>query len=812
MELEKDAVLTALRQTIEQPTLASARALESVLRRVGMPSKVFGRLNQKSSIDAAAESDRGITERIANAFDASVTAARQLSGMRNSEASLTPRNAAQRFLNSDRDACDWHPVEKSVEFGKPSIQFWPEDEGVDLRYRKYKSPLGLVTVLVRDTALGISRDRMSRTILDLNSDDKLKTFEAIGQFGHGGSSALAFCELCLIVSQPRFDNGNKEFFWTLIFPEPEGEASKQSIARKWFADTDGYPLRASTQAFPSLALALPGTSIWHFGYNRGDWLKTAVGIHQDTPAGRFGRLFFSYPLPFEIRGEFARGDTSSGIRTVKGAYFRLLEDKKNKGEEVVEYRSGEKSETLIVDSESYGQFSVFVFVLRDRSTVRNYVEKSHPVVITLNGQNHGEMTSHILADANLPEVATSSIVEVRLDGLEEEALSNIISNSRETPKNTPFTRALKQRVTRLLEADEALAEIERRRHEEKAKQSSQELNKKITRFLSSILSDAAAEPSEKSGGDAPGKRGGGARGKPRPEVPAADPPHILQFISDTALLIPEGTAKLARFKSDARPPRYSFHRDNPRCFAHLELNDDAKDQITIAGKADVDGRGYGSVTLSCAEQPKSPVTEPKTAGVLVLSLQCTDGRLINTEVPIGIKPKPAERQKKRTQAVQPEIVFCAPEGHDHVALAEAIAEEKVNPFGAYLEKYRDALEVKDVDCAYWGEGSERDGSSVLTVEINVTHPQFQTLVRACSTPDELVQAKERIVQDIVLDCYQHCFRLDAVPQIVHEQVVTETDELQRAAEICLNYDKALRMAMLERRVVAKNSMGSSATW
>lgn len=527
----RDAVLTALRQTVDQPTLANARALESALRQARVSAKVFGRLNQKSSIDAAAESDRGITERIANAFDASLTAARRLSGMYSSDSSLTPRNAAQRFLNPDRGSCDWRPVDKSVDFGKPSVQFWPEDEGVDLRYRKYKSPEGLVTVLVRDTSLGISRERMSETILDLNSDDKLKTFEAIGQFGHGGSSALAFCELCLIVSQPRFDSGNQEFFWTLIFPEQEGEASKQSLVRKWFADDDGFPLRAPTQAVPSLAGSLPGTSIWHFGYTRGSWLKTAVGTHQDTPAGRFGRLFFSYPLPFEIRGEFARGDTASGMRTVKGAYFRLLEDK-SRGDEVVEYRSGEKSETLIVDGETYGQFSVFVFVLRDRGTVRNYVERSHPAVITLNGQNHGEMTSKILADGNLPEVATSAIVEIRLDNLEEEALSNIITNSREYPKNTPFTRALVQRVSSLLEADEALAEIERRRQEEKAQQSSQELNKKITRFLSSILSDAASDPSEKSGGDAPGKRGRGGKGKPRPEVPAADPPHVLEFISE----------------------------------------------------------------------------------------------------------------------------------------------------------------------------------------------------------------------------------------------------------------------------------------
>lgn len=41
--------------------------------------------------------------------------------------------------------------------------------------------------------------------------------------------------------------------------------------------------------------------------------------------GRLGRLFFSYPLPSEIRGEFARTDTKDGRRTIKGAFYRLAE-------------------------------------------------------------------------------------------------------------------------------------------------------------------------------------------------------------------------------------------------------------------------------------------------------------------------------------------------------------------------------------------------------------------------------------------------------------------------------------------------------
>ena len=71
---------------------------------------------------------------------------------------------------------------------------------------------------------------------------KLQEFEAIGQFGHGGSSALAFCESCLIVTQPRFDRRKNEFYWTLIFPEREQAESKQDVIRKWFCDVDQQPL------------------------------------------------------------------------------------------------------------------------------------------------------------------------------------------------------------------------------------------------------------------------------------------------------------------------------------------------------------------------------------------------------------------------------------------------------------------------------------------------------------------------------------------------------------------------------------------
>ena len=791
-----DTVRRTLHELIANPSMALARQLEKHLTDSGYHKEIFGRVNQKSSIEAASESDRGVTERIANAFDASLTAARKLSGMQTSDPNLTPRKAAQRFLNPEREASAWHPQHAAIRFQMPMIQFWPEQPGTKLRFKRYHADSGLCTFLVHDSSLGIARDEISETILNLNSESKLQTFEAIGQFGHGGSSALAFCESCLIITQPRIGGSPDEFYWTLIFPDAETRASKQAYVIKWFAAQDGQPLVGKKSDFPALTSLLPGTSLWHFGYDRGNWIKTAVGTHQDTPAGRFGRLFFSYPLPFQIRGEFARGETESGTRTIKGAFFRLMEERSG-NKNAVEYRTGEKSEQLIIDDNGYGQFSIFAFVLNPDAEVRNYVHRDHPVILTLHGQNHGEMTRTLLIDAGFPELASSLIVEIRLDGLDGEALSNIINNSRETPKNTPFTRALRQRILELLKEDESLANIERRRQAERAKQASSDLSQRITKFLSSIISDARAMPGEGSGNGAPGKPGEGRKNL-RPEVPAADPPRILEFIAGGPLYVPEGSAILAKFKSDARPPKYSFHGDNPRCFARLEVAEQFRDRLFLAGKADINKHGYGSVTLTATESRENPVIQQLDVGTLFVTIQSTDGRLLETSLPIGIYPKPEARQRKLRQSVKLQILFCAPTGSDFEEIKNLLGEDEISTFGSsYLGRYRDALELSETECAYWGEKSSIDGSGLI-IEINAAHPQFRRLLQACSTAEEKIHAKERVVRDIALDCYQHSFRIDEVPAIVYEQVFTDPDEVKRAAEICLNFEKALRIAISER--------------
>src|SRR3981081_342128 len=114
---------TALHSLFANPQLEQSRALEELLAKQ-FSKRVFGRINQKASIEAASESDRGITERLANAFDTSLTAARLAGGSAQSDRTFTPRNAAQRFFSLNPDQCEWSPQDRRIEVNpKTLIEF-----------------------------------------------------------------------------------------------------------------------------------------------------------------------------------------------------------------------------------------------------------------------------------------------------------------------------------------------------------------------------------------------------------------------------------------------------------------------------------------------------------------------------------------------------------------------------------------------------------------------------------------------------------------------------------------------------------------
>src|SRR5438132_1666688 len=167
-ELNED-LKKALNAVIAHPLLEHARELEAALTPL-FAKRVFGRINQKSSIEAASESDRGVTERLANAFDTSLTAARLAAGIERSDRTFTPRTAAQRFFCLNAEQCEWAPQDERIQsIAKPVIEFWPEPSESKHRFRKHNPADGLVSLLVSDFGIGLSREKMPDTILSLNT-------------------------------------------------------------------------------------------------------------------------------------------------------------------------------------------------------------------------------------------------------------------------------------------------------------------------------------------------------------------------------------------------------------------------------------------------------------------------------------------------------------------------------------------------------------------------------------------------------------------------------------------------------------------
>jgi hypothetical protein len=789
------AVIAALRKTVESPSLASARALEEALRHAGAVPNVFGRMNQKSSVEAASDSDRGATERLANAFDASLKACRSLLGDAASK-ELTPRAAAKRYLSGGDEAAVWQPTSKELEgVDVPEVEFWTETE-TKQRFRKHNPSDGLATMAVRDRGVGLGREEAVQTILALNSDSKLRDFEAIGQFGHGGSSALQFCESCLIITQPR-SGADSDFYWTLVVIERDPEESKQTLVRKWFAETDSMPLIGILTDQPGLISALPGTIVYHFGYHRSHWIKRITGPEQTSPWGRLGRMFFSYPLPFRVVGEMARGDAGTR-REIVGAYYRLVGQlKKPERPGAVEYRLPATREPLVVEGVAYGDFQMNAFVLGDKDNVRDYVDRYHPVVLTLHGQNHGEMTPTLMKDAGYPELAASTIVEIRLDGLEDEALAGIINNSREMPKmGSPFTRALCARAVEILKEDTGLRALEVARQEQKAKKASRALGEEMERFLTSILSEAAGQPGQGQR-EGPGDTRSVEPSEPLPEIPTADPPQLFEFLTDQPLRVPEGTRRSARLRSDARPPRYTFHGDNPRCFARLDDADArARSRITF-GLTDINERGYGRVAVSALEDPNDPFRTEVLAGTLVAVLQSTDGRVLETRRPLLILPKPVQQEGQRQPGVKPVISFYAPQGADMSALKSLwVLEDDIELMesSAHLCEARDHLNLDSYEVSYNSAKGQKDGMDLLNVDVNAANTEAVNMLKKCKTAELRVKAKDIYMKDIVLDCYQHHFKVKEVPVLVLD-VLKEAPARQLCAECHLNHDKALRLAL-----------------
>ena len=543
-----------------------------------------------STIHIASKPGRSLTERITNAIDAVLEA-------RMAQGGPTPQSPMEA-------AKSW--------FGRPPTT---ADSGL-FSWKDYKTPgydqlvqLALSTgdekanptVDIIDAGIGIRPEDFAGTILSLQRGNKMKKPYLVGAFGQGGSATLRFSSFTLIVSRALADPNTVAF--TIIrmirLPEPYKMNAYVFLSLARSPESPSVPsckMDSALDPFPSipdngLSPIAKGTLVRHYGYN----LRGLENPLQASPGNIYHLcqcMMFDPLIPFRIydlRGKSK--ETKPKREIILGSRNRLMkyvaqtDDKDDEpSEEIVEGGDSEKPTrelrhhfpremvSLLPDSSPSVGIEYWVVLNRRKSgeklVLRNsselFVERGHPFVGTLHGQNHGDRTDLLLRELELPTVAKHIIIHIDATLADRDTRLDLFSSTREGFAEGDAYKELMRLLRDMLKDDDELFVIENELIEATIQRITSEVDKEVKREILDLLREAGLQikdsgetikPGEgKETADAPKGRKHHKGTKPLPPLPTLPYPQVTKlsivFPSDK-LSIPLNARYLVRIETDA---------------------------------------------------------------------------------------------------------------------------------------------------------------------------------------------------------------------------------------------------------------------
>jgi hypothetical protein len=148
-----------------------------------------------------------------------------------------------------------------------------------------------------------------------------------------------------------------------------------------------------------------------------------------------------------------------------------------------------------------------------------FVNRLYPIVGTVNGQNHGELSAQIIRDAGLPLLSRHMIVNIDASRVGSRVIRELFSTNREGFKDGPVLETLQEGLQAMLKEDYRLAALERELMDDIATQSNQSASDEVKRQVVSLLLEAGFKPQEVGPALAAGRGERGVITPPGPRVP-----------------------------------------------------------------------------------------------------------------------------------------------------------------------------------------------------------------------------------------------------------------------------------------------------
>ena len=546
------------------------------------------RPNNRGAIEVASDAGRSMIERVTNMLDALLELEHERHG--GTPTCRSPREAASAWLGvPEKDGLSALTRKERQDLAARAVVRLEPGEGSQSR---------LLTTI--DRGIGIQPDGLESTILSLNESNKIQKHYLAGTYGQGGSSTFAFCKYVLIVSRR---NGSDRVGFTLVKYE-DLPAEEFKTGRYVFLVTDGAP--------PEVPAAEGdiehGTIVRHFGYDLTGY--TSV-LGSKSVYGVLGRILFDpvSAIRFENR-------VNNWNRTIKGAR-NALNGAVDEGDDDTRGPTLDHHVPMFnVELGDYGSIGIEYWVLARLKTTKgkkrtkpaeNFVDAAKPVVLTHNGQNHGDLTGRILRDAkhgaDLPFLQTQGrlICHVNCDRLSPSAKRLLFASTREQSREGYMLERIRSEMIGALKADDELVRLNEEAREQSLKEKDEDAQRNMRREVAKLLRIAGAAL-EITGGRKDGEEGEKKNIPPRPRpkplpIEPTDPPTFVRIVWDDEKDIPfhAGQRRYVRVETDANS---DYHDpDDPGA---SRLNIAVGDDLRVFGTSPLKG-GRMRIGVECRE-------------------------------------------------------------------------------------------------------------------------------------------------------------------------------------------------------------------
>lgn len=493
-----------------------------------------GRENNRGTIEASSDPGRSLIERLTNGIDA-VLEDENIRHKGQPECS-SPREAAQAWLgvpSSGLSALSTKERQKLAD--RVSLEVAPGDGDASRRL-----------VVVRDRGTGILPEHMAETILSLSESNKIKKRYVVGAYGQGGSSTFACSRYSFIASRSAV--GHTVGFTVVKYyePPPDDEAK---VGNYVYLTLAGKVLEISTSQ-TSLEI---GTKVSHFGY---DLSRYSGALGPASVYGLLNGILFDPVMPVWLTDSVHkyRRVIKGSRNALNGAIDEGDEGKKGPG-------ISHSVPMYFVDLGDMGSIGLEYWVLeaQDKQPIRAFVDPGKPIVLTLHGQSHAEMSQVLVRkDADLPYLRQRLICHVDCNRLTPGAKRSLfVSNREEARKGHAYSR-IEDEVVRALRSDEELGRLNAEAREQGLQQQDQEAQKQMQGEVARLLRLQGISV-EMMGGTTSTKgenqrpvNPGPPKPKPMP-MEVKEPPSLLRIVWDEDSHIPiyPGQTRYLRIETDA---------------------------------------------------------------------------------------------------------------------------------------------------------------------------------------------------------------------------------------------------------------------